>query len=177
MKTLLYTIGGVAVLGLGILAASIKTDYNHSTDFASYKTYYWLKVDAGNSLWVDRIKQAVDQQLSAKGLTVAASGSDVAVTAMGRTKQEQTYNTFYDGLGGGWGWRGFGGMGMANATTTVEDTPVGTLTVDMFDSNTKKLIWRGTATQSLSNKPDKNTKKLDDAVANMFKKFPPKGES
>jgi hypothetical protein len=79
-------------------------------------------------------------------------------------------------MGGGWGWRGFGGMGMGESTTTVDDTPVGSLNVDLFDSRTKKLIWRGTASQTLSDKPEKNTEKLDKAVAEMFRKFPPKGE-
>jgi hypothetical protein len=176
MKTFLFTTGAIAVLGFGILMAEVKTDYDHSADFAAYHTFSWLKVDASNPLWTDRIKQAVGQQLSAKGWTEQPSGGDVSVAAMGRTRQEQTYNTFYDGLGGGWGWRRFGGMGMGEATTTVEDTPVGSLNVDLFDSRTKKLIWRGTASQTLSSKPEKNTEKLDKAVADMFKKFPPKGE-
>lgn len=176
MKTLLFTTGAIAVFGFGILMAEVKTDYDHSADFAAYHTFSWLKVDASNTLWTDRIKQAVGQQLSAKGWTEQPSGGDVSVAAMGRTRQEQTYNTFYDGLGGGWGWRRFGGIGMGEATTTVEDTPVGSLNVDLFDSRTRKLIWRGTSTETLSSKPEKNTEKLDKAVADMFKKFPPKGE-
>jgi len=176
MKTFLFTTGAIAVLGFGILMAEVKTDYDHSADFAAYHTFSWLKADASNPLWTDRIKRAVGQQLSAKGWTEQPSGGDVSVAAMGRTRQEQTYNTFYDGLGGGWGWRRFGGMGMGEATTTVEDTPVGSLNVDLFDSRTKKLIWRGTSTQTLSGKPEKNTEKLDKAVADMFRKFPPKGE-
>jgi hypothetical protein len=66
---------------------------------------------------------------------------------------------------------------MRETETAVQETPVGTLTVDMFDSQTKKLIWRGTATNTLSNKPEKDTKKVDNSIADMFKKFPLKGES
>ncbi len=176
MKTFLYTTGAVALFGLSVLMAEVKTDYDHHADFGAYKTYSWLKVDASNSLWSDRIREAVDRQIAAKGWTLAPSGGDVSVAAIGRTREEQTYNTFYNGLGGGWGWRRFGG-GLGETETTVQETPVGTLTVDMFDSQTKKLIWRGTATDTLSNKPEKNTKKLDNSIADMFKKFPPKGES
>jgi hypothetical protein len=57
--------------------------------------------------------------------------------------------------------------------TTVENTPVGTLVVDVFDGNSKKLIWRGTATDTLSSKPESNEKKLEHSVTDMFKKFPP----
>ena len=63
------------------------------------------------------------------------------------------------------------------ATTTVENIPIGTLVVDMFDTPTKKLIWRGTATDALSDKPEKNEKKLEKAVEEMFKHFPPKPKS
>ncbi|MDQ1472585.1 MAG: hypothetical protein QOJ99_4065 [Bryobacterales bacterium] len=177
MKSLFYVTGVVALVGVSLLMASVKTDYDHSADFKSYKTYSWIKVDAGNPLWIDRIQQAVDQQMSTKGLTKQDSGADLGVAALGRTKKEQTYNTFYDGIGGGWGWRGFGNMGMGTATTTVSEQPVGTLTVDMFDAKSKKLVWRGIATETLSDKPEKNEKKLQKEVADMFKKFPPKGES
>jgi len=173
MKQLLFFTGGFAVLGLGLLLAEINVDYNHSADFGSLKTYSWLKADAGNPLWADRIREAVDRELTAKGLTMQPNGGDMAVAAFGRTKEELTYNTFYDTLGGGWFWHGFG----TTATTTVQQTPVGTLTVDLFDGNSKKLIWRGVATKTLSEKPEKNEKKLNDAVGGLFKKFPPsKGE-
>jgi hypothetical protein len=177
MKTLFTLSGVVALVGVTLLIASVKTDYDHSADFKNYKTYSWIKVDAGDPLWIDRIRQAVDQQLIAKGLMKQDSGADLAVAAIGKTKKEQSYQTFYDGLGGGWGWRGFGGMGMGTATTTVEETPVGTLVVDLFDAKSKKLVWRGVSTETLSDKPEKNEKKLQKSVAEMFKKFPPKGES
>lgn len=152
--------------------AEVKTDYRHSVDFGKYHTYSWLKVDAGNPLWVDRIRRAVDEELTAKGWSMVPSGGDVSVSAFGSTREQPSMQTFYDGLGGGWGWWGFGDLG--ESTTTVQNTEVGTLVVDIFDSNTKKLIWRGTATDTLSDHPDKNEKKLEHNVAEMFKKFPPK---
>jgi Domain of unknown function (DUF4136) len=159
--------------GVYILAAAVSTDYNHSADFAKYHTYSWLKVQATDSIWEDRIKHAVDSELSAKGWTLAPSGGDASVAAFGKTKNEQTMQTFYDGFGGGWGWRRFGGMGMGEATTTTENTPVGMLTVDVFDSQSKQLLWRGKSSETLSGKADKNEKKLEKDVVDMFKKFPP----
>ena len=38
-------------------AADINTDYDHTTNFSQYKTYSWIKVQAGDSLWADRIQQ------------------------------------------------------------------------------------------------------------------------
>ncbi len=64
-----------------LLAADVKTDYSHSVDFGQYHTYSWLKVDAGNPLWVDRIKRDVDAELTAKGWSKVDSGGDAAVSA------------------------------------------------------------------------------------------------
>jgi Domain of unknown function (DUF4136) len=50
---------------------------------------------------------------------------------------------------------------------------IGTLVVDIFDSQTQKLIWRGKQSDALSGNPDKNEKKLTKDIAGMFKHFPP----
>ena len=50
---------------------------------------------------------------------------------------------------------------------------VGTLVVDLFDAKTKRLVWRGNSSDTLSNNPNKNIKNLDKDVEKMFKQFPP----
>jgi hypothetical protein len=152
-------------------AQQVKTDYDHNANFGQYKTYCWEKVQTNDPLLVERIKEAVDAALAAKGWTQVDSGGDISVVAMEITRNQQTLNTFYDGFGGGWRWRGFGGVG--EATTTTETYQVGTVVVDLFDGKTKNLIWRGSATDTLSNNADKNTKNLDKGVQKMFAHFPP----
>jgi hypothetical protein len=129
----------------------------------------WEKVQTSDPLWQSRVKEAVDQALQSKGWQKADSGADVALMAVGSTRNQQEYNTFYNGLGG-WRWGGFG-----ETTTTVDSYKIGTLVLDMYDSRNKQLIWRGTASDTLSNKPDKDEKKLDKTVDKMLKSFPPKG--
>jgi hypothetical protein len=63
--------------------------------------------------------------------------------------------------------------GWATATTTVDTYEVGTLIVDLFDMSTKRVVWRGVATGTIAEKPEKNVKKIDKAVGKMFKHFPP----
>lgn len=158
--------------GALVLFAKVVTDYNHGVDFSQYHTYSRLKVSAGNPLWPDRIRSAVDSQLAAKGWTQAPVG-DASVAAFGSTATQPRIETFYDNFGGGWFWRGWGD---GIATTEVQNIPVGTLVVDIFDTPTKKLIWRGVANDTLSDKPEKNEKKLDKAVGEMFEHFPPKSK-
>jgi Domain of unknown function (DUF4136) len=154
-------------------AQQVKTDYDRGTDFGQYKTYSWEHVKTKDALDVDRIKSAVNAALAAKGWTQVDSGGDVSIVAMEITRNQQTLNTFYDGFGGGWGWRRFGGGGFGQATTTTETYKVGTLVLDLFDSKTKKLLWRGTSSDTLSNNSDKNIKNLDKGVDKLFKQFPP----
>jgi len=153
-------------------AQQVKTDYARSTNFAQYKTYSWENVKTKDALDVDRIKSAVNAALAAKGWTQVASGGDISIVAMEMTQNQQTLNTFYDGMGGGWGWRRFGG-GFGEATTTTETYKVGTVVVDLFDAKTKTLIWRGSSSDTLSNNSDKNIKNLDKGVQKMFDHFPP----
>jgi hypothetical protein len=154
----------------GVVLAAVKTDYSHSVDFEHYRTYSWIKVSVEDPLWEDRVTRSVDSQLSAKGWTKVPDGGDAAVAAYGSTRTQKTLQTWYQGFGGGWHWHGFGdGL----ATTSEEDTPVGTLMIDIFDGATQKLVWRGVASDTLSGKPEKDEKKMDKAVAEMFKNFPP----
>jgi hypothetical protein len=171
MKHRLYflmLVTSLLVLVTSVFAEEIRTDYDHHVNFSEYKTYSWAKVETSDSIWDERVKEAVDKELAAKGWTQVPSGGDVSVVAIGTTRTKPTLRTFYDGFDG-WYWGGFGG-----ATTYVENYTEGTLVVDMFDSKSKKLIWRGSASDVLSSKPEKNIKKLDKAVQKMFERFPPK---
>jgi hypothetical protein len=161
---------GIALLGAtASFGQQVKTDYDRSADFSRYKTYSWEKVQTQDPLWVDRIKEAVNASLTGKGWTQVTSGGSVAIVAVEMTHNQQTLDTFYNSFGRGWRWTG----GFGDATTTVENYKVGTLVVDLFDADSKKLVWRGSSSETLSDKSDKNIKNLDTAVQNMFHHFPP----
>ena len=171
-RTAVCTVIFLAALGTAF-AQQVKTDFDHQANFSQYKTYSWQEIKPANSLWDARIKSAVDAQLAAKGWTQVASGGDVAVVAIKTSQTQRSLQTFYDGFGGGWGWRRFGGGGFGEATTTEQDYKEGTLVIDLYDAKNKQLIWRGSAEDMLSSKADKNEKNLEKGVAKMFKKFPP----
>jgi hypothetical protein len=133
------------------LFANTMIDYDHSANFSKYHTYSW----------------------TAKGWQKVASGGDASIVAVGSTRTEQSFDTWYDGgFGGGWFHRGWWGGGPGLATATVERTPVRTLHVDIFDGQSKKVIWHGSSTDTLTGDPEKNEKKLEKAVTALFKKFP-----
>lgn len=170
-KALFVLMGLILFLANASFAQQVKTDYDRAANFGQYKTYSWEKVQTQDQLWVDRIKAAVNSTLAAKGWTQVESGGDICIMAIEINRNQQTLNTYYDGFGGGWRWRGFGGFGQS--TTTVETYKVGTLVVDLFDAKTKTLVWRGVSSDTLSDKSDKNIKNLNKGVQKMFQHFPP----
>jgi hypothetical protein len=174
VQRVVFVLMGIMLLFAGKLSAQdVKTDYDRKADFGKYKTYSWEQIKTKNPLDADRIKNDVNGVLAAKGWTQVNSGGDVSIVAMEIARNQQTLNTFYDGLGGGWGWRGFGGGGFGEATTTTDTYKVGTLVLDLFGAKTKQLLWRGTSSDTLSNNSEKNIKNLDKGVEKMFKQFPP----
>jgi len=153
-------------------AQKVNTDYDHNFDFSSVHTFaVQFATPWGNQLQQDRAKQDIIQQLTAKGWTQAPdpATADVLVAVHGAVQQQKSLDTFYSG--GGWGWGG----GMAQTSENVVN--VGTMVVDLLNTHTKKLLFRGTATDQLSSKPEKNTEKLDKAIEKMFKDFPPRPKS
>ena len=114
----IYSATAIVLLG-SALAQHIQTDFDHQANFSQYKTYSWEAIKGSNSLWDTRIKDAVNAQLAAKGWTQVDSGGDVCIVAIKTSQTERTLQTFYDGMGGGWRWRGFGGFG--ESTTTEQD--------------------------------------------------------
>jgi hypothetical protein len=165
-------ISGALLSICSLSAQQVKTDYDHSANFSQYKTYSWIQVKTSNSLWDSRVKADVNSALVAKGLSEVPTGGDLAVVASRTSQDQQTLNTFYDGLGGfggGYGWRGFGrggfgGGGFGESTTTTETYQVGTLIVDLFDGKTKSLLWRGSASEDLSGNSNNNIKKDEGRV-------------
>ena len=164
---------GVVVFACGFMAAQdIKTNYMPGTDFSKYHTYKWVSInntEQVDPIVVQQIKDAIDSQLTSKGMTKTdADTADMYVGIQTSIQQQQQWNAY--GMGGGWR---FGG-GMATATSST--LQIGTLGVDFYDPTTKQLIWRGQATKTLN--PSKNAQtnqnRVNQAVAKLLKSFPPK---
>jgi hypothetical protein len=162
-------------VGTGAFAQDVSVDYDKSADFSKIKTFA-LKMGTawGNPLGEKRVANEIEEALTAKGWSKAdESKADAIVVLHGATQVKKDLNTFYSGGMGGYGYRygGFGGGGTAH--TSVSEYTVGTLVVDIFDAKSKSLLFRGTATDELSDKPEKNQKKLAKVSDKMFKNFPP----
>ena len=166
----------VALLAISVtLAGKSATDYDKSVDFTKYKKWAWHKHETGSDLWDKRLIENIERALTEKGWQKVESmdQADAAVVAAINLKEETSYNTMYTGMGG-WGYGGWGvGVGVSSAHTTASTWRIGTLLVDIFDAKTKALLWRGSAEETASSKPEKNEKKLTSATNKLFRDFPP----
>ena len=144
-------------------------DYDREVNFANYHTFFIMKgTSSGNPLLDHRVNEDVRMELATKGWMEVPEGEGrTAVVVHAATKTNHTYQTFYDGWGG-WRWRGSGW-----ATTYVEDYTVGSVVVDIFDAATKQLIWRGAASDALTENAEKNELITREAITKLFHGFPP----
>ncbi len=127
-----------------------------------------------------QVKEAVDKELAAKGLSKIDDDSASLFigyqAGVGQEKQFTSYSSDW-GYGGGWyrgGWYGPGG-GMSTTTGSTSTIYVGQLAVDMYDSANRDLVWRGVASKTLDPKakPEKQQKNLAKAVKKLLKNYPP----
>lgn len=163
----------VLLIATTAFAQKINIDWNRGTDFSKFHTYAWQKSPhPAHGLWDQRIVNAVDQQLQAKGLKKVDSDPDLwAVYTRHIDDQKQVVGTGYN-YGPQWYWGPWSRPSMVTYNTYV--TREGTLVVELADAKNKELEWRGSATDTISDNSDKNIKKLDKAVAKLFKQYPPK---
>jgi len=158
-----------------VFAQDVKTDYDREADFSKYKTFA-VKIGTSwnNQISEKRVTDEIAQTLSEKGWKQVDANPDALVLLHGATEKQKSLNTFYSGGYGGYGYRGWGGMGgMGTATTTTTEYTVATLVVDIFDAKSKALLFRGAAEDEISDKAEKNIKKVEKASNKMFKNFPP----
>jgi hypothetical protein len=172
VKTMTWAGVALALAG-GAWAQDVKVDFDAAANFGAIKTFS-IKVGTawGNTIGEKRVMDEFTQALTEKGWKLTPEGrADAQVVVHGAGEKKRDLNTFYSGMGG-YGYRGWGG-GMGTATTTVNEYTVGTLVVDIFEAKSKSLMWRGIAQDELSDKTEKNIKKLGKASDKMFKDFPP----
>jgi hypothetical protein len=164
----------LSLLGATAFAQDVKVDFDKDANFAALKTFT-VKIGTSwnNPISEKRVSGEIEQALTEKGWAKAEDDkADAIVVIHGATEKQKSLNTFYSGGYGGYGWRGMGG-GMGTATTTTSEYTVGTLVVDIFDAKSKQLVFRGTAQDEISDKAEKNAKKLAKVSDKMFKDFPP----
>ena len=164
----------------------VRTNYMPGTDFSKYHTYAWVDEVKGvprvggqpDQILDAQVKQAVDSQMAAKGLTKVtdADKSDLLISYQLAINPEKQVDGFANGRGG-WGLGGWGpwGGGPDSFSATTSTINIGTFVLAMYDPAAKKLVWIGAAQHALepSKKQEKNQERLNKGAQKLLKDFPP----
>lgn len=158
-------------------AAKPQIQWDEAYDFSTIKSFQWdnspESLEAKNPFMHSRVVAAIENELTAVGLTKVQANADVHVTYHTSTEQQvrlnsTSYGYGFGGYGGvGWGHYGYGYGGPVSTTTSVDTYDEGTLVVDIWASASKQLIWRGTATRVFSEDIDKAERQVVDIIEQM----------
>ena len=178
MRKALGLIFVLALVATPAMAQKVTIDFAHDFDFNAVKTFQYVDTaesNAKNQLMADRVTNMLKKELKESGLTEVTENPDIFVTYHFTSQENTSYNTTsvgyggYGGYYGGWGGWGMGGMG--SSTTYATTYTEGTLIFDGFEPEEKKLVWRGTGTVTVKDKPENQIKQVDKILKKLGNKW------
>ena len=175
---------GLVTVALPAAAQKVSIDYAHDFDFDAVQTFQYVETEessiADNSLMADRVVDLIKSELREGGLTEVQENPDLYVTYHFVSQERKQLSTTSMGMGGyggywdgwgGWGYDPYGGPMMGSSTTREYSYEEGTLVIDAYDSKEKKLVWRGSGTVTVKEKPEKQVKQVENILAKLGNKW------
>jgi hypothetical protein len=168
----------------------------NKTNLSNYHTFAWMPPQGSSNKKMGgdaadaRIKDAATNALVTKGLRLSQRNPDLVVnytTIVGTGSRTNYYSPYYDsfypgfgfglgwGRGWGWGYRSYyyaygapfgyyGGLTYAEK----EHYKEGTLIIDLVDTRTRRIVWRGFGVGEVHNNPQKNIDDIPKVVDGLL---------
>ena len=187
-STLIVGLVALAMITGSCSSTRFIVDQDTRHDFSGYSTYSWFKLAAppdkakppteANTILTRRISWAIDGELANKGMQKAEVGdADFLVTySLVLQSRMVMYHTGWAVPMGGWGWGGRGGWGWGGGwgggRSSMETYTEGTIVVDVLDTKTRTLVWRGIA-ENAFRKPNPDNEKVAKIIGKVMQDFPP----
>lgn len=165
----------------GCSSSNIRSDYDHTADFGSYKTYDFIEgagpdYEGYESLFTQYMITAITIEMEKRGY-VKSDNPDLYVNfnvnTQDKTKVTQTASapSSYYGYRGGfydpWGGYGYG------TQTHVSQYTEGTFNIDIIDVKKHQLIWEAVSAGRITDKVRKNLQKIVmEGVPEFFAHYP-----
>ncbi|PLW68367.1 DUF4136 domain-containing protein [Pseudohalioglobus lutimaris] len=182
MPIVLRALGGLAVLALVTACASTleaNMDYDQQFDFSKVRKIAIQPVDRTglsivsiSDMQVQRIDEALAQELQRKGFEIVSDNSEADVFLTWHLVTEErtdvrTYNSM--------SYYNCWGCGPAVSDVSVRQYTQGTFIVDMIDPMRNQSVWRSIIESRLRPEPDpeKAGARREEAAAAIFAQFPP----
>lgn len=166
---------GLALAAVAVTACApmrVNAFVSRNTNFTDFRTYAWAPADQlstgdprldNNEFFQARVKTAVEKGLDARGFEKMTAGTaDVVVHYHLSVNQEIDAN----GVDQRYGY-------CEGCRPSVFDA--GTLTLDLVDTRTNRLVWRGWAERSFEGIVDNQQwleRQVDEAIDRILRKYP-----
>lgn len=198
MKTPLYSVLAFLIIsGLSACSSyNYYTAGLNKTNMSQYRSFAWMAPEGktedkptASAIADLKIKDAAVSSLSGKGLRLQKNNPDLLVTytaKVGLGSKTVYYPTYYGtgfypgfGIGYGWGYRPYywGGWGWGGPAFTYyggmtavdkEHYKEGTIIIDLIDTRTHKVVWRGFGVGEVHHNVQKNIDDLPKVVAGII---------
>jgi hypothetical protein len=175
-RALRFTASAVATLVLtGCSSMTVSSYLERGSDFGRYRTYGWDKADAletgdprldNNPFFHDRIRADVEKQMATRGFEKTPSGvPDLTIHYHASVEQRIDVNGVDKD------------SGYCNDSDGCKPYvyEAGTLLLDLVDTRTNKLVWRGWAEDTVDGLIDNQRlleQRIDKAVTRIMQRLP-----
>jgi hypothetical protein len=165
-----------ALYTAGCATMNVSSHVERGVDFTQYRTYDWGPADAlptgdprldKNPFFKDHVEGAVNRGLGLKGLAQSDSGTpDLLLhyhanisNRLDVSRADSEYGVCYE----------------ESCAARVVEFEAGTLVLDVVDTRTNKVIWRGWAQHNVADILDNSdlmARRIDEAVRRMLERLP-----
>ena len=155
---------------------TVSSHVDRGINFARYRTYDWGPADAlptgdprldKNPFFKDHVEGAVEKQLAARGLEMSSWGTpDLLIHYHASINQRIDVNRLD---------RRYGYCYGVDCLPDVIEYEAGTLVLDIVDSRTNRVIWRGWAQDTVEgvlNNEDEMARQINEAITRMLARLP-----
>ena len=167
---------GLLLVVTSCSSISFTSDYDPATDFSGYKTFAVHEGTVDGSelenapLIKRRVIDAIRKVMVSKGfLLTEENNADIIVYPFAGTNDKIKVTDW--GYNYGPYWRRYPNGRNIDVTSYTEAT----LVLDLVDSKSDQLIWRGAGTGAIreNNSPEERTEAIDNAVSRILENYPP----
>jgi hypothetical protein len=155
---------------------TVSSHVDRGINFARYRTYDWGPADAlptgdprldKNPFFKDHVEGAVEKQLAARGLEMSTLGTpDLLIHYHASINQRIDVNRVD---------RRYGYCYGVDCPSDVIEYEAGTLVLDIVDSRTNRVIWRGWAQDTVEgvlDNEDEMARQINEAITRMLARLP-----
>lgn len=175
-------VGTALLAGCAASGPTIQSDYDREADFTTYKTFAFfdpLGTDKSgySTLVTSHFKSAAREEMQQLGYTYSEQSPDLLVNFFSNTENRTDIRTS-PSITASYGYYGYRsglymGLPLYGSETQSRHYKVGTLNIDVVDSEKEQLVWEGIAEGKLSKEAMANPRDaIRSAVKQIFATYP-----